>query len=43
MIGPSPVAVQEIPVAIRRFSLKYVFNARAFADWFIPVPAPTIR
>lgn len=31
-IGPMAVVVQENPVAILRFSLKYVFSANAFAD-----------
>lgn len=35
------MSVHEHPVAIRRFSLKYVFKARAFADALIPIPAPT--
>lgn len=39
-MGPNPVHVHAMPVAIRRFSLKYVFNANEFADEFIPVPRP---
>lgn len=35
--------VQARPVAILRFSLKYVFNARAFADALIPEPIPIIQ
>lgn len=29
-----------MPVAMRRFSLKYVFNANELAEEFIPEPAP---
>lgn len=39
-IGPIPVSVHDSPVAIRRFVLKYVFNASEFADEFIPEPRP---
>lgn len=40
IIGPNPVAVHVIPVAIRRFSLKYVFTAKEFALALIPAPIP---
>lgn len=40
MMGPSPVNVHAIPVAIRRFSLKYVLSASDEAEEFIPEPAP---
>lgn len=39
-MDPKPVVVHDIPVAILRFSLKYVFNAREFADCVIPIPDP---
>lgn len=39
-IGPMPVRVHDRPVAIRRFSLKYVFKASELADELIPDPAP---
>lgn len=42
-IGPIPVSVHDKPVAIRRFSLKYVFNASEFADEFIPDPSPMLK
>lgn len=41
-IGPMPVRVHDRPVAMRRFSLKYVFNASELADEFIPDPAPIL-
>lgn len=40
MMGPNPVAVHVMPVAILRFSLKYVFTANEFADALIPAPIP---
>lgn len=39
-MGPMPVNVHDNPVAIRRFSLKYVFNANELAEELIPEPAP---
>lgn len=40
-IGPIPVNVHDNPVAIRRFSLKYVFSASELADDRMPAAAPT--
>lgn len=40
IIGPKPVIVHDIPVAIRRRSLKYVFSARELADVVMPIPEP---
>ena len=40
-MGPKAVVDQEKPVAKRRFSLKYVFKAKALDDWVIPIPDPT--
>lgn len=40
-IGPIPVNVHDSPVAMRRFSLKYVFSASELADDKMPAPAPT--
>lgn len=39
-MGPNPVIVHEIPVAILRFSLKYVFKARELEDVVMPMPEP---
>lgn len=39
-MGPNPVIVQDIPVAIRRFSLKYVFRASELEDVVMPMPDP---
>ena len=39
-IGPSAVNVQENPVAILLFSLKYVFKANELAEVDKPQPAP---
>ena len=39
-MGPSPVIVHDIPVAILRFSLKYVFRASALEDVVMPAPEP---
>lgn len=40
IMGPSPVIVHDIPVAILRFSLKYVFNASELDDVVMPMPEP---
>lgn len=40
IMGPNPVIVQDIPVAIRRFSLKYVFRASELEDVVMPMPDP---
>lgn len=42
-MGPNPVIVQDIPVAILRFSLKYVFKARELAEVVMPIPEPGIK
>lgn len=42
-MGPNPVSVHDSPVAMRRFSLKYVFNASEFADEFNPDPRPKLH
>lgn len=40
IMGPNPVIVHDIPVAIRRFSLKYVFRASELEDVVMPIPEP---
>lgn len=40
IMGPNPVIVHDIPVAIRRFSLKYVFRASELEDVVMPTPEP---
>lgn len=39
-MGPNPVIVHDIPVAIRRFSLKYVLRASELEDVVMPMPEP---
>lgn len=40
IMGPSPVIVHDMPVAILRFSLKYVFRASELDEVVIPIPDP---
>lgn len=40
MMGPNAVHDHEMPVTMRRFSLKYVFNASELADVQSPTPPP---
>lgn len=43
IIGPMPVIVHDSPVAMRRFSLKYVLSANEFADVLMPEPMPSME
>ena len=40
IIGPKPVTDHDIPVTIRRRSLKYVLRARELLDVARPTPLP---
>lgn len=42
-IGPNPVTDHDIPVTIRRRSLKYVLSAKELLDVVRPTPPPSFK
>jgi len=42
-IGPNPVTAHDIPITIRRRSLKYVLSAKELLDVVKPTPPPILR